>query len=115
MNRTVKEATAHAFHYADLESLKAHVLSFVSAYNFAKDLKALKWKTPFQSICDAWKANPASFKINLHHLIPGPHIAGEADLRGALCGQSPGDTALHDPEQADHDQERYRAHANQRP
>ena len=33
MNRTVKEATIKAFHYPDLESLKAHVLAFVSAYN----------------------------------------------------------------------------------
>jgi len=73
MNRTVKEATLRAFHYDDLESLKAHVLSFVTAYNFAKHLKALKWKTPFQSICDAWKSNPTAFKINPHHLIQGPH------------------------------------------
>jgi transposase-like protein len=73
MNRTVKEATVRAFHYDDLDSLKAHVLSFVTAYNFAKHLKALKWKTPFQSICNAWKSNPSAFKINPHHLIPGPH------------------------------------------
>ena len=58
MNRTVKQATIRAYHYDDLESLKAHVLSFVTTYNFAKHLKALKWKTPFQSICDAWKSNP---------------------------------------------------------
>jgi len=73
MNRTVNEATVKTFHYDDIESLKAHVLSFVAAYNFVKHLKALKWETPFQSICDAWKANPEPFKINPHHLIPGPH------------------------------------------
>ena len=73
MNRTVKEATVQIFHYEDIDSLKAHVLSFVTAYNFAKHLKALKWKTPFQSICDAWKSSPSTFKINPHHLIPGPH------------------------------------------
>ena len=49
MNRTIKDATVKVFHYAELESLKAHVLAFVTAYNFAKHLKALKWKTPFQS------------------------------------------------------------------
>ena len=65
MNRTVKEATVRSFHYDDLKSLKAHVLSFVTAYNFAKHLKALKWKTPFQSICDAWKSNPTAFEIPL--------------------------------------------------
>jgi len=53
----VKDATVETFHYDDVESLKAHVLSFVSAYKFAKHLEALKWKTPFQSICDAWKSD----------------------------------------------------------
>jgi hypothetical protein len=36
MNRTIKEATIEVFHYPSLESLKAHVLAFVTAYNFAK-------------------------------------------------------------------------------
>jgi transposase InsO family protein len=73
MNRTVKEATIKAFHYPDLEALQAHVLAFVTAYNFAKHLKALRWRTPFQAICDAWKADPSTFKVDPHHLIPGPH------------------------------------------
>ena len=73
MNRTVKEATIKAFHYPDLEALEAHVLAFVRAYNFAKHLKALRWRTPFQAICDAWTKDPSIFKINPHHLIPGPN------------------------------------------
>ncbi len=73
MNRTVKDATVKAFHYDDLESLKAHVLAFVTAYNFAKHLKALRWRTPYQAICDAWTKAPSIFKVNPHHLIPGPH------------------------------------------
>ena len=52
MNRTINEATVKVF-YPSLESLKAHVLAFVTAYNFAKDLKALRWKTPFEAICGA--------------------------------------------------------------
>jgi transposase InsO family protein len=73
MNRTVKDATIKAFHYPDLEALRAHVLAFLTAFNFAKHLKALRWRTPFQAVCDAWKADPSAFKINPHHLIPGPH------------------------------------------
>ena len=73
MNRTVKEATIKAFHYPGLEALKAHVLAFVTAYNFAKHLKALRWRTPFQAIRDAWQADASAFKIDPHHLIPGPH------------------------------------------
>ncbi len=73
MNRTVKEATIKAFHYPNLDALKAHVLTFITAYNFAKHLKALRWRTPFQAICEAWTKDPAPFRINPHHLIPGPH------------------------------------------
>ena len=73
MNRTIKETTIKAFHYRDLESLKAHVLAFIFAFNFAKHLKALRWKTPYQSIIEAWQTNPVIFKINPRHLIPGPH------------------------------------------
>jgi transposase InsO family protein len=73
MNRTVKEATIKAFHYPGLEALKAHVLAFVTAYNFGKHLKALRWRTPFQAICDAWTKDPSAFKIDPHHLIPGPY------------------------------------------
>jgi hypothetical protein len=39
----VKDATVKVFHYPDLEALRAHVLAFVAAYNFAKHLKALRW------------------------------------------------------------------------
>jgi len=73
MNRTIKDATTKAFHYPDLYALKAHVLAFVMAYNFAKHLKALRWRTPFQAICDAWAKDPDIFNINPHHLIPGPN------------------------------------------
>ena len=73
MNRTVKEATIEAFHYPDLEALKAHVLSFVAADNFAEHLKRLRWRTPFQAVCDAWTRDPAPFRIDPRHLIPGPH------------------------------------------
>jgi transposase InsO family protein len=73
MNRTVKEATIKTFHYPDLQALKAHVLAFVTAYNFAKHLKALRWRTPFQAVLDAWTKDPSIFKIDPHHLIPGPN------------------------------------------
>ena len=73
MNRTVKDATVKLFHYSNLESLKAHVLAFVTAHNFAKPLKALRWRTPFQTICEAWKKDRSGFKINPHNLIPGPY------------------------------------------
>lgn len=62
-----------AFHYETLDSLKAHLDAFLTAYNFAKHLKSLRWQTPFQAICDAWTKDPTPFIINPHRLIPGPH------------------------------------------
>lgn len=73
MNRTIKDATTAAFQYPDLESLKAHVAAFVAAYNFAKHLKALRWRTPYEAICQAWTKDPSPFKIDLRHLIPKPN------------------------------------------
>jgi transposase InsO family protein len=73
MNRTVKEATVKVFPYPDLEALKAHVLAFGRAHNFAKHLKALRWRTPFQAVLDAWTKDPSIFKMDPHHLIPGPN------------------------------------------
>ena len=60
MNRTIKDATIKTYHYDDLENLKAHVMAFATAYNFAKHLKALKWQTPYQAICEAWTKDPSS-------------------------------------------------------
>ena len=73
MNRTIKDATIKAFHYPDLDSLKAHVVAFVRTCNFAKHLKALRWKTPFEAIAHAWTKDPTVFTINPRHLIPGPN------------------------------------------
>ena len=73
MNRTIKDATTKLFHYPDLESLKAHVLAFVAAYNFAKHLKALRWRTPYETLCQVWAKEPSIFKLDPRHLIPGPN------------------------------------------
>jgi len=69
--RTVKDAAIKAFHYPDLESLETHVLAFVSAYNFAKHLKATRWKTPFEAVCHTWTTTPEIFKLDPLYLIPG--------------------------------------------
>jgi hypothetical protein len=71
--RTVKEATVRTFHCDTLAGLAAHLGAFVTAYNFAKHLKGLRWRTPFQAVCDAWARDPTPFKLNPHHLIPGPN------------------------------------------
>jgi hypothetical protein len=71
MNRNIKDATVNVFRYSDLNSLKAHVLAFVRADNFAKYLKALRWRTSFDAIYGAWTKDPSRFKIDPRHIIPG--------------------------------------------
>jgi transposase InsO family protein len=75
MNRTVKEATLKAFHHSDLEALKTHVLGFVTAHTFAKHLKALRWRTSLQAVCEAWHKEPSRFEVNPHHLTPRPNTS----------------------------------------
>ncbi len=72
MNRSIKDATSKTYHSPCRDALKAHILAFVSGYNFDKHLNALRWRTLFHSICDAWQRDPSSFTINPHLLIPGP-------------------------------------------
>jgi hypothetical protein len=87
MNRTIKDASIKVFHHPDLQAPRSHVPALVAAYNFAKHLKALRWRTRFQAIRDLWTAEPSIFKIDPHHLIPGPYTGpGRAGHR--LAGQS---------------------------
>lgn len=73
MVRSLKEATVRSFQYETRADLEAHLKVYVAAHNLGKHLKALRWRTPFQATCDAWKKDPARFKADPHHLIPGPY------------------------------------------
>ncbi len=56
MVRTIKEATVKSFHYASIQELRRHVSDWLIAYNFAKQLKALKFRTPYEAIEELWKS-----------------------------------------------------------
>ena len=68
MNRTIKESTIKTYEYKGLEQLQEHVQAFVQSYNFGKHLKALRWKTPFRAMCEAWEKDPSRFRLHPHHL-----------------------------------------------
>jgi transposase InsO family protein len=68
MNRTIKEATVRRFYYDSHESLRAHLATFLGAYNFGKRLKSLLGLTPFERICQLWTEDPKRFRLNpIHH------------------------------------------------
>ena len=69
MNRTIKEATVRRFYYETHESLRAHLATFLDAYNFARRLKSLRGLTPFERIYQFWTEHPQRFRLNpLHHM-----------------------------------------------
>ncbi len=73
MNRTIKEATVHRYHYDTHQQLRAHLDDFIAAYNFAKRLKTLRVLTPYEYICKLWTQQPARFRLAPTHQIPGPN------------------------------------------
>jgi transposase InsO family protein len=71
MNRTIKEATVKRYHYDSHRQLQAHLTDFINAYNYGKRLKTLKGLTPYEYICKIWTKNPARFRLNPLHQMPG--------------------------------------------
>lgn len=70
MNRTLKEATVQRYHYQSHDQLKAHLQTFLMAYNFARRLKTLKGLTPYEYVCKVWMTEPERFRINpFHHTV----------------------------------------------
>jgi hypothetical protein len=74
MNRTIKDATVRRFYYETHDSLRAHLATFLEAYNFAKRLKSLRGLTPFERICQLWTEQPERFRLNPIHHMPGLNI-----------------------------------------
>jgi hypothetical protein len=73
MVRTIKDATVKSFHYASIQELRRHVADWLVAYNFAKQLKALKFRTPYQAIDELWKSNPDAFIVHQTRHMLGPN------------------------------------------
>ncbi|WP_460429049.1 integrase core domain-containing protein [Azotobacter armeniacus] len=73
MSCTIKKAPLKALPYPDFVALKAHVRAFVTRYNFARPPKSLRWKIPFDAICNA-RTQAMRFELDPYPLIPGPGI-----------------------------------------
>ena len=71
--RTIKDATVNAFHYATIAELRRHVGDWLAAYNFARQLKALRWRTPMQAIAAVHAQKPDLFLRPPGHFAPGPN------------------------------------------
>ena len=60
--------------YDSLEHLERHLNQFMLAYNFAKKLKSLAFKTPFEFLIQEFKKNPKVFHQNPVHYSRGLNI-----------------------------------------
>jgi hypothetical protein len=69
--RCSKEATVKSFHYTSINELRQHVRDWLIAYNFAKQLKALRFRTPYEAIEELWKSKPDVFIVQPHHHMLG--------------------------------------------
>ena len=73
MVRTLEEATVRAFHDDGLAELRRHVADYLTAYDYAKHLKALRWRTPVETLAALRESRPELFHTPLDHLTPGPN------------------------------------------
>jgi transposase InsO family protein len=73
MIRSIKETTVRAFHYEDIWAMRRHVADYLAAYNFAKQLKALKWRTPYETLQALYEARAELFYESPDHFTPGPY------------------------------------------
>ena len=64
MHRTLKEQTVYLYFYQTHAELRQHLEACTHAYNFAKRLKTLKGRTPFEYICDRWRKTRKTFILN---------------------------------------------------
>jgi transposase InsO family protein len=74
MNRAIKQATVQSYYYSSHEQLERYLNDFLLAYNFARRLKALRGKTPWQFIEEQWQKNPHFFHQNIITFTKGLNI-----------------------------------------
>lgn len=59
MNDIIKSATLKLFHYETIDEYAQHLAKFLNYYNFSKQLKSLKFKTPYDIILKRYEDQPS--------------------------------------------------------
>jgi transposase InsO family protein len=77
---TVKGAAVHTFHHGSVQELRRHVTDWLAAYNFARQHRWSRWRTPLEVIAAVRRRKPEIFLRSPVHLTPGPCI-----WRGRRC------------------------------
>jgi hypothetical protein len=74
MNKMIKQATVHRYHYDKHGELRQHLADFAYVHNFARRLKPFKGLTRYEFICKGWTNQPERFNLNPIHQISGLNI-----------------------------------------
>ena len=67
-----------------MRELRRHVADYLAAYNFAKHLKALRWRTPYETLEALWPSRPELFRRSPDHLTLGPNILDDGVRYAAM-------------------------------
>jgi transposase-like protein len=70
-NKIIKNATTKVYHYDNIEQLEKHLQEFLLAYNFAKKLKSIKFKTPLEFLIEEYRIDASLFYRNPCHYLGG--------------------------------------------
>ena len=70
-NGILKEATTKKYHYDNFEQLEKHLQEFLLAYNFAKRLKSINYKTPMEFLVEKYQKIPKVFLVKSCHYAGG--------------------------------------------
>jgi hypothetical protein len=72
------------FDYDSDDQLRTHLAGSVEAYNFARRLKTLNSRTPYEHTCKVWTSEPDRFTLEPIHQMPGLNTVANAILK--TCG-----------------------------
>ena len=64
MNHIIKSATLKLFHYKSIDEYSTHLAKFLNYYNYERQLKSLKFKSPYDKILERYREKPELFLSN---------------------------------------------------
>jgi hypothetical protein len=73
MVHTLEEARVRAFHCDRIAELRRHAADCLGADSYAEHLKALRWRTPVETLEATWASNAERFRRSPADLPPGPN------------------------------------------
>ena len=83
---TIKDAIVRTFHYASIQDLRRHVRDWLLAYNYAKRLRALHFRTPIEALKHISAEKPELFVRPPTHGMLGLALLWQIFRRGAFLG-----------------------------